>query len=575
MVIRGQSAAPVSIINYAMPNMQQINLAINTSKLEKLLYDDSGLSHETIQQAQQIARKKHTTLLRQLINSRALSSKKILYYCKKIYDLPIFKITKEEKFLPYLESLSLHFICHYQIIPIQKENDYLHVLLADPTDQTAINAILFQTGLKVKIYLTDYETFEALIETIHSSRETNQTKRAELIKRITAEKKALHESVQLADQHILDEAPLIQLVDNLISQAQKQHASDIHIEPSEKYCRIRFRQHGVLQTVSEIPQPLTPQLITRLKVMARLDIAERRLPQDGRFHFNKMDIRISTCPTIDGEKIVLRLLNTNQTLPSIQQIGMSDAQQVLFQKMLSEPQGMILVTGPTGSGKTVSLYSALHYLNQPEKNISTVEDPVEIRLNGINQMTINHKTGFTFAAALRALLRQDPDILMVGEIRDQETAHIAIQAAQTGHLVLSTLHTTGTIETIARLQAMQIPTGYLANALKLIVAQRLIRTLCQTCCIPEQIEQNTQTIQSWRAVGCSLCSQGYTGRTAIHEFLPINESIANELSKGSTNTALLRKIVIENGFLSLREHGLQKVATGMTTHAELTRVLGQ
>src|SRR3990167_11373159 len=277
---------------------------------------------------------------------------------------------------------------------------------------------------------------------------------------------------------------VIQVVNRLLQDAILNHASDIHIEPYHQHCRIRFRSDSLLHEVATFPSPLAMQMITRLKIMANLNIAERRLPQDGHISLqndHKIDIRISTCPTLFGEKIVLRLLNSSAIKSDIHQLGLTDTQQQLFLNKLKQPQGLILVTGPTGSGKTITLYSALHYLNKPEKNISTVEDPVEIQLPGINQVNINTKINLHFSTVLRTLLRQDPDIIMIGEIRDPETADIAIQAAQTGHLVLSTLHTNSAIETLTRLHAMKILAYNLAGSLSLIIAQRLIRTLCAHC----------------------------------------------------------------------------------------------
>lgn len=336
---------------------------------------------------------------------------------------------------------------------------------------------------------------------------------------------------------------VVELVENIIDDAIAHRASDIHIEPSASDYRIRFRCDGLLVEVKTIPQALAAQIIIRLKVMALLDIAESRLPQDGRIQLareNEINIRLSTCPTIYGEKIALRLLDASRMKFDIAALGLNIDQQQLFMQKLALPQGLILVTGPTGSGKTITLYAALHWLNQIEKNIMTVEDPIEIKLAGINQVAVNQKIGLDFATVLRAFLRQDPDIIMIGEIRDRETAHIAIQAAQTGHLVLSTLHTNNAEETFVRFQAMDINIQHFTHAVSLIVAQRLVRKLCQAC----------------QGKTCDQCYRGYQGRTAIFELLdPTHASTPSQHQ--------------------LWQAGLEKVTLGITTRSELISVLGR
>lgn len=351
------------------------------------------------------------------------------------------------------------------------------------------------------------------------------------------------------------EEPLILFVDNMLQHAIQASASDIHIEPYEKTYRIRYRQDGILHEVTEIPIQLATRLITRLKVMAKLDITERRLPQDGRIQKNKIDIRINTCPTLHGEKIVLRLMNPENISLNIDDLGFLEAQKKLFIHKISQPQGLILVTGPTGSGKTLTLYSALNFLNSPEKNILTIEDPIEIQLTGINQVNVHSKIGLDFSNTLRAFLRQDPDIIMVGEIRDRETADIAIQAAQTGHLVLSTLHTNSAIETLIRLQSMNVKPYNIINSISLIIAQRLVRKLCRYC-------------QS----KCNQCINGYSGRTAIYELLPITDNLSHLLLSNANATALFSQAKQE-GFLSLSEIGMEKINLGITNFAELNRIL--
>ncbi len=346
--------------------------------------------------------------------------------------------------------------------------------------------------------------------------------------------------------------PLIILVNNMILQAVKQKASDIHIEPYINHYRVRYRQCGILYEMTEIPRTLSERFITRLKVLAKLDISERRLPQDGRFNLAQTDVRINTCPTLLGEKIVLRLLNSHPVSLNIHTLGFTENQKNLFTKTLTKPQGMILVAGPTGCGKTVTLYSGLQLLNTSERNISTVEDPVEIHLPGINQVNVQPKIGLTFSSVLKTFLRQDPDVIMVGEIRDVETATIAIQAAQTGHLVLSTLHANSAKEAFTRLLSMGISEYHLRHSLSLVIAQRLIRSLCVHCKQPETITHD-KLAPFYRAKGCEQCLQGYEGRIGIYETLLLSS---------------------QEDYIPLREAGFALVTQGLTSLEEFHRVMG-
>ena len=362
----------------------------------------------------------------------------------------------------------------------------------------------------------------------------------------------------------MDDFSIINIVDKIIHAAIQCNASDIHFEPYEQHYRIRFRQDGILTTYPPPPAHLSARIAARVKIMANLDISERRLPQDGRFSMNHHDtpihFRVSTCPTVHGEKIVLRLLDTRVGASSIDALGFSDDQKTYFLNAITQPQGMILVTGPTGSGKTMTLYSAINHLNTAERNISTVEDPVEIQVPGINQVQINPKSGLTFASILRAFLRQDPDVIMLGEIRDLETAEIAIKAAQTGHLVLSTLHTNSASETLSRLMSMGVATFNMMSALRLIIAQRLLRRLCDACKIPHQ--------GIYKAQGCPSCSQGYLGRIVIAEMMPI--STTHVFAKSPHD---ILKQAQAAGMKTLYQAGLEKINHGLTTLEELHRVL--
>lgn len=360
---------------------------------------------------------------------------------------------------------------------------------------------------------------------------------------------------------------VIGFVDRLIHNAIEKHISDIHLEPYQHYCRIRFRQDGLLHEVTKITSPFALRITLRLKVMANLNIAENRLPQDGRIQLRSatsIDIRINTCPTLFGEKIVLRILDTKQLKLDINALGYTNTQKEIFLRQLTKPQGLILVTGPTGSGKTMTLYAALQYINQIEKNIVSVEDPVEIELNGINQVSINEAIGLDFAAVLHTFLRQDPDVMMVGEIRDIKTANMAIQAAQTGHLVLSTLHTNNTIESIVRLTSMGISVEQLTSSLSLIIAQRLVRKLCRHCRIPLP--------SHYEAGSCEACHDGYLGRTGIFELLLFTKSLSMTLSLPISTHTILNQAQQE-GYLPLHEVAEEKVKNGITTLSEINRVI--
>lgn len=385
-----------------------------------------------------------------------------------------------------------------------------------------------------------------------------------------------------------DDNYIIHFVSKILMDAIDKGASDIHFEPYKTTYQIRIRVDGILHHFTELSLELAQRITARLKVMSQLDVAERRLPQDGRFtlpHHSEQtrDCRISTCPTLFGEKIVVRILASNQLALDISHLGLEPEQQTLFMNALKKPQGMVLVTGPTGSGKTISLYTALQILNTAEKNISTVEDPIEIELPGINQINVHPKIGLDFATVLRALLRQDPDVMMVGEIRDPDTADIAVKAAQTGHFVLSTLHTNSTAEAINRLQMLGISTGNIAHSIQLIVAQRLLRKLCPHCKQPklllhpipndlELITQKPKTRHFFKAVGCELCMQGYSGRIGVFELLPMTEHMT-ELIINNQPALVLAKENERTGMLTLRQTAFKKVCQGLTSWQEMQRVV--
>ena len=368
---------------------------------------------------------------------------------------------------------------------------------------------------------------------------------------------------------IMQEAQLVESLNKLLLSALEKRASDIHFEPYHQYYRIRMRIDGVLQNILMPPPSLAKQIAARLKIMANLNIAEHRLPQDGQLVINNYAMRIATLPVINGEKIVLRVMDNHESEMTINDLGLTEQDLITFKQILDYPQGLILVTGPTGSGKTMTLYSALKRLNKAERNICSVEDPIEIPLDGINQTAINFKAGLTFSVILRALLRQDPDVMMIGEIRDHETAEIAIQAAQTGHLVLSTLHTNSSDEAIVRLNQMGIKNYLLSSSLKLVIAQRLVRKLCQNCKVvaSELVLIDNQLSPHYISMGCEKCVGGYLGRVGLYELLIITPDVQKQIL---TNQPILSK-----NRVTLMQAGYQLVQQGVTTLAELNRVLGE
>jgi type IV pilus assembly protein PilB len=476
-------------------------------------------------------------------------------------------------------DLSPELIRHYRVIPLEKINDILKLGMINPSDQNAIDAVTFHTGLKIFPTLIAEDQFNQFIKLFFNEKDSDNNLKLSLLHHIK------DDTANIVQENTVNyDEPLIQFVDNLIQHALQQDCSDIHIEPYDKICRIRYRRDGMLAVIAEIPTHLASRLVSRLKILAQLDISERRIPQDGRFIFQTIDIRINTCPTVFGEKVVLRLLNANKLALDIDTLGFNQTQKNLFIHKISQPHGMILVTGPTGSGKTVTLYSALHYLNKIEKNISTVENPVEIQLAGVNQVNINPKIGLDFLTVLRAFLRQDPDILMVGEIRDKETAEVTIQAANTGHLVLSTLHTNTAIEAISRLLSMGIVPYNIINSISLIISQRLVRKLCAHCKKPETITTDILTQLEFQKIlpstviyhpiGCHLCLNGYRGRTGIYELLPLTEKITH-LILTQRNIAVIKQQAESEGFYSLYQAGIEKILNGTTSINEVQRVIYQ
>ncbi|CZF78225.1 type IV-A pilus assembly ATPase PilB [Grimontia marina] len=477
-----------------------------------------------------------------------------------------------------------------QCIPLEIRNQRLLLGVSDPTRIDIQDDFQFATGYSVNPVLLEHAQIEGAIRRLYGK---NVTERIRTNSVTDSELEALSNSIDdIAENEDLfsDDAPVSRYIQQVLMDAVRKQASDIHFEPFEQSYQIRFRLDGILQTHSTPPAGISRRLSTRLKIIAKLNIAERRLPQDGRIKLNlsedkSIDMRVSTLPTLWGEKVVLRILDGGSVALDIDSLGYNPQQKLDYLNALNRPQGMILMTGPTGSGKTVSLYTGLKYLNTADRNISTAEDPVEINLPGINQVNINNDIGLDFAKALRAFLRQDPDVVMVGEIRDLETAEIGIKAAQTGHLVLSTLHTNSAAESVTRLANMGVAAYNLAASLTLIIAQRLGRRLCPNCKVPHDTDDHNLTaltqhypslkpelVYQASAEGCDHCNHGYLGRVGIYEVMPVSRDLAEAIGNGAS-ASRIETLAMSNGMLTLQLSGIEKLNEGITSLAELQRVI--
>lgn len=546
------------------------------------------LTEDLIRQALDQAHSEKNSFISHLAYQALVPSLVLANHLAQYFALPLLLLDSFERKLIPNEFLNLHFVQKHLALPLYKRKSTLYLAVADPS-LTVLNDIKFITNLNLKLIVVPYDQLQQTIDALQNSQllsglgDLDDDKLDELNVSAYEEES---ESVDQLDTSV-DSAPIVRYINKILLDAINRNASDIHFEPFEDFYRIRFRQDGILHKVASPPARLAGFIVARIKVMANLNTAEKRVPQDGRFKLSlskkrSMDFRVSTCPTLFGEKVVMRLLAPAQSLPNISSLGMQPKQEAAMVDALERSQGIILVSGPTGSGKTVTLYTALNILNTMEDNICTVEDPVEIPVAGINQVHVNQKTGLTFAAALRSFLRQDPDVIMVGEIRDLETAEIAVKAAQTGHLVLSTVHTNSATETILRLANMGVEAFNLASALILIIAQRLTRRLCDRCKKPVVMSdeallqegfkpEEIATVQCYEAQGCEHCYNGYKGRVGIFEVLPLSLDMVQLILAGATAPQLAEQARKE-GVASLRESGLLKVKEGITSLSELNRV---
>lgn len=574
--------------------MASANTAVSIA-IQRRLIEQGGLSSDTLNLAIEQSTESQKSFFDYIVAEDFISGSKLVEILSAEYSVPIYDIEQHNLELLPQDVVDSKLVKKHNALPLSKRGNKLFIALSDPTDHQAITDIRFQTGLSIEPVLAEPKKLETVIEAFFKSQEEdiNDSLGGDDGELGDIDIEAVDEEGGGTDDAPLteaEEAPIVKFVNKILVDTIKNGASDIHFEPYEKAYRVRARIDGVLTEVTRPPVKLGSRLAARLKVMSKMDISERRKPQDGRIKLrlskNKsIDFRVNTLPTIYGEKIVLRILDPTSAQMGIEALGYEEFQKDLYMEKLHQPQGMILITGPTGSGKTVSLYTGLNILNTEERNISTAEDPVEINLEGINQVHVDAKVGLTFAEALRAFLRQDPDIVMVGEIRDLETAEIAIKAAQTGHLVLSTLHTNSAPETLTRLLNMGVPAFSVASSCSLIIAQRLGRRLCSACKkpadIPEKILKEEgildcgipkDEIQVMEPVGCPECKgKGQRGRTGIYEVMGMTPEIAKMIMEGA-NSLEIAKISAEQGFNSLRRSALRKVAMGEISLAEAGRV---
>jgi type IV pilus assembly protein PilB len=512
---------------------------------------------------------KHTTT-RILIEQQGVAPKTIALALAHSLQLDYIDLEDIDKSKIPHQLTSDAFIKQHHVLPLLIKDNMLYLAIREPSQLSACQSLSMHTSLPVQPVITEWHKLANLITEYLNQQQYQLFNKTELKNDATSDQK------------------VVQFVQHIFEDAVKKNSSDIHFEPYNLTYRIRYRIDGILHKIADLPPKMSQRITARLKMMSHLNIAEKRLPQDGRLNIKisdkeTKDCRISTCPTLFGEKTVIRILENTATSLSITDLGMDNQQQAIFLQTIKKPQGMILVTGPTGSGKTLTLYCALNLLNTLDKNISTVEDPVEIQLAGINQVHVNHKANLNFPSVLRAFLRQDPDIIMIGEIRDKETADIAIKAAQTGHLILSTLHTNSAYETLSRLQLMGIATFNLIDTTQLIIAQRLVRRLCHRCKIvaypPKELMLNAgfspdelHNLTIYKPSGCEDCTEGYKGRCGIFEFLPFTEQIKQLIIK-QANINDIKSLANKLGYITLQESVLNNIRTGTTSIEEAYRVI--
>lgn len=561
-----------------------MNETVMLSGLARQLVDAQLLAEVAAQQAVVKAKQAKVPLVTYLVQQRLVQSRPLAELAAQEFGVPFLDLSAIDKEQLPKEIVNEKLMQQHHFLPLSKRGNKLFIALSDPTNQQAINDVSFGSKLAVEVVLVEDDKLHQAIEKyldggtggldlgdIDLDLETEGGERPQ-------------EAVAGTDA---DDAPVVKFVNKMLLDAIKKGSSDLHFEPYEKMYRVRFRTDGVLHEAARPPVQLVSRISARLKVMSNMDISERRKPQDGRVKLKvsktkSIDFRVNTLPTLWGEKIVMRILDSSSAQMGIDALGYEDVQKELYLQALKQPQGMILVTGPTGSGKTVSLYTGLNILNTEDINISTAEDPVEINLEGINQVNVNPRQGLDFSQALRAFLRQDPDVIMVGEIRDLETAEIAIKAAQTGHMVMSTLHTNSAAETLTRLRNMGVPAFNLATSVNLIIAQRLARKLCNKCKrvheVPREAllaegfkEEEIGSFTLYQPIGCEDCNAGYRGRVGIYEVVKVTPALQQMIMEEGNSIEIAARMRKE-GFNDLRRSGLVKAMQGITSLEEINRV---
>jgi len=561
----------------------------NLAGLPRRLVQDGIISEDRLQEATEAAKKEGLPLIAYLVGQDKADPRAIAVAASHEFGVPLLDLEAIEIDLDVIRAVDQKLIGKHRVLPLVKRGQRLFLGISDPTNLQAIDDIKFATSLRVDPVVVEQDKLEErinqAIEAVDTSMSDLDDDDFDLENLDVAGEEDVQEDVARDD---IEDAPVVRFVNKVLLDAIKRGASDVHFEPYEKYFRVRTRLDGVLSEVAKPPVVLANKVCARLKVMSRMDIAERRVPQDGRIKMRlsknrAIDFRVNTCPTLFGEKIVLRILDPSSAKLGIEMLGYEDNQRKIYEKHLAKPYGMILVTGPTGSGKTVSLYTGINILNTEDRNISTAEDPAEINLPGINQVNVNPKVGLTFASSLKAFLRQDPDVIMVGEIRDLETAEIAIKAAQTGHLVLSTLHTNDAPKTLTRMVDMGVKPYAIATSVSLIIAQRLARRLCDNCKEVRDVPAEAllkegftkEEIKSGLTIfgpnGCRSCNDGYKGRVGIFQVMEVSEAMGRIIMEGG-NAMQIADQASKEGVIDLRQAGLNKVKDGVTSLEEVNRV---
>jgi type IV pilus assembly protein PilB len=561
----------------------------NLAGLPRRLVQDGLISEDKLLEAMDAARKQKLPLVPFLVNEDLADARSIAVAASHEFGVPLLDLDAVDDDIDVIRSVDQKLINKHRVLPLVRRGQRLFLGISDPTNLAAIDDIKFQTSLRIDPVVVEQDKLEErivkAIEAVDTSMSGMDDDDFDL-ENLDVTGEDDHEDEVRRDD--VEDAPVVRFVNKILLDAIKRGASDVHFEPYEKYFRVRTRLDGVLSEVAQPPVVLATKVCARLKVMSRMDIAERRVPQDGRIKMRlsknrAIDFRVSTCPTLFGEKIVLRILDPSSAKLGIEMLGYDPQQRALYEKHLAKPYGMILVTGPTGSGKTVSLYTGINLLNTEDRNISTAEDPAEINLPGINQVNVNPKVGLTFASSLKAFLRQDPDVIMVGEIRDLETAEIAIKAAQTGHLVLSTLHTNDAPRTLTRLVDMGVKPYAIATSVSLIIAQRLARRLCDNCKETQDIPREALEKEGFIAEdldegltifgpkGCKSCNDGYKGRVGIFQVMEVSEAMGRIIMEGGNAIQIADQAAVE-GVHDLRRAALNKVKEGVTSLVEINRV---